>query len=279
MTYFNPNPRSFAGPRISDQMRAIDGVYAAFGLPVPDRNATTMRDLLAAVPNLEDTYRELLAQAPRRKNDTEFLEHAAAELARVDAIRDAANRLQQIHRTGEGENVAGARQAVTEAIAPDFAATVKALTDAVSKLDRDEPLSTDRAFEQDATKAYKAACQSLTRLATFSALRWGTLSENGASPRSLAANALAGIVDVPQPGWTGSDGSKLSRPNPGSRAEPQNGVALAVLDAYVSDPDAAIIAIARSDFAGVSPALSNSASRFESAMRGVPDGSMLQRVG
>lgn len=280
MTYFNPNPRPFAGPRISDQMRAIDAVYATFGLPVPDRNASTMRDLLESVPSLEDTYRDLLAQARQRKSNVKFWEQATAELARVDGIRDAAKRLEQLHRTGEGGNVTAARQAVTDAIAPEFSATVKALTAAVAKLDHDEPLSAEGAFERDTTREHKAACRALTQLASFAALRWGKLPDSwGATSRTAAANALSGIVTVPQPGWIGSDGSKLSQPEPGSNPEPQNDVMLGVLDAYASDPDAAIIAIARGDFPGVTLALSDSAERFQDAMTGVPDGRMYMRVG
>ncbi|WP_309105124.1 hypothetical protein [Microbacterium sp.] len=279
MTHFNPNPRAFAGPRISDQMRAIDGVYTTFGLAVPDRNASAMRELLAAVPRPEDTYRELLAEAPGRKSDADFLERAAAELARGNRIRDAAKWLQDMHRTGEAENVAEARKAVLEAIAPEFAATVKTLTNALGGLDRDEPLSTDRAFQQDATREHKAACRALARLATFAALRCGKLNENVTGLRAAAANALAGIVDVPQPRWIGPDGSKQTKPQPGSKAEPQNGVALAVLDAYLSDPDGAIIAIARGDFPGVTLSMADSANRFEDAMRGVPEASMFQRIG
>lgn len=230
------------------QLRNIARAYTLAGVKPPTVAGDAL-DALAAEPGAAAVAATLAREAYAATDATTYLEAALDRIARAhaaDALRAA------VERVFESVALAGMRETLTQAaadLAPAFARTVTSLTKAAAKLDRDKPLDVNNAVRDDTTKELKAAQAALAALGTFASIHNNGPTRNGppALARAIPVLALpACVVEVVVPSFA-------TKPPALNAAEMEGSETVRRLSRDLArDLDAALVAVARGEYPGVS---------------------------
>jgi len=224
----------------------VENAYLTAGIGVPtvvDALYDTIRDEPAPY---EIAVEYATAALDSTRPADELVEEAIARIQRAQALEQFR---EVYHRTVEqiaNERIDTFRDTAVQAVTPAFNKVVKTLTTAAAKLDRDEPLSHEKAFEQDTTREHKIVTDALTTLGAY--VFTPMISPGDHIP---GAWKLLPIVSIPHVNVE----QRRSHPGGGipivdKETPARDGIRKLIRDAQ-RDIDTALVRVARGEYEGV----------------------------
>lgn len=234
------------------QLGAIALAYRQAGLTPPTRTT----EILAAINDEPGVNAVALEIARAAFNATEtadkFMKVALDKLARAqaaDALRAAVGQVKS--NVEKGQAPAALSRAVAD-VAPGFADTVARLTQAAAALDPRKPFDLDAAVRDDTTREMKAARTCLAELSVYAGMHVNRTARN-VHP---ALAAVLPILELPECAVEMIAASIGENPPPLNAEHCAGTYVVRDLTRHLDrDPDAALVAVARGDYAGVTFAL------------------------
>jgi hypothetical protein len=242
-----------AGPH--RHLDIIAAAYRTAGLDSPNR-VTEALTAARQEPGADDVAHQLATEAYAAQDANLWLDDALARIQRAmaaDALRAAIALVEpNVRRT---QLPAIVDQAVSD-LAKPFARTAKALTSAAAKLDKTAPLDLNNAVRDDTTKELKQAHQSLNELSAYAGIH--LTREHTSLPPALAR--VIPIVDLPrcEVEVVADSFSDVKQAINGHQCTTTY-IVRDLTKALERNTDAALLAVARGDFTGVSLSLGNRA--------------------
>lgn len=245
------NPQIISG---LDSLAPIERAYRAAGLELPTVAEAT-REALGAIATPDAVALDHIRRSLEPDQDVAaVIEQGIAAVARAQAAEQLRATFDRAHEALVRERLDELRDAAAKALTPVFKRTVKTLTAAASKLDPDDPLDRDRAFNTDTTAEYRAVTEALARL---SALVFTTT--HTAPPR--VGTRLLPIVSIPDMSPELGTASRVSgwtphRGQPGGR---ERGAIKALVRDSEIDLDRTITRVALGKYHGITLSLADAA--------------------
>lgn len=231
--YFTPETITHLSAR-----DAIDRAYATAGLTPPSR-VDAITAILAAEPEPHEIAATYAAKSLEGGSDAKALaEEALTAWQRAVTVETFRTTYDRVVDAVAGEKISELRSNTITAVTKPFNTLVKRLEKAAVKLDQQQPLNRERAFEQDTTAEVKEAEAILTTLSAFAFTPAVTVHGNAAK-----LLAIVSIPEVEQEVVTRTfGGSTFVAP---ADSDSQRSAVRAMLRAAEDDLDTTLVNIAR----------------------------------
>lgn len=271
MTNFDYSPiDNVRGDRLA---AAVLAIYTSLGVAIPDTRSN-FEAVLAAAPSTVALVQELCTLAAKADDPAAFWAEAVPRLQQAKATDDLRGMLERNRSSVETAEASAVLARAKTDLATKFQQAVKMLTEAAKTLDPARPLDREVAFSQHTTAAYEAATVALStlgRLASLTPASRAVLDAYSDPGRVYAAaRSVASILTTPKVGFTSKDGKPTTTVDPWSKPLPGNATVRALCEAVAADPDAALIAVARGEYLGVTFKWADSAAHFATGLQQVP---------
>lgn len=244
MTHFN-RPLTHAGNRVE----SIANVYRAAGL---DFNPPGRAFIQPSTDTPESILNAAALEAVNPTDNGDTYEDFADRFARASIAEQFRLDIQGRIKTAIDSNIPAIVNRAVEDVTPAFNTEAAKLTKAAQKLNSGAPLDPAQAIADDTSKEYKTAIEALRNLGVFAGL-WVTPIGNGSVPAPLMA--VLGLVRLPEnvtqevrQDLGTNDGRTTNSPDAMGAT---NTVRQFTTDMQ-SNPDEALINLARGDYEGMS---------------------------
>lgn len=227
----------------TDLLRRLTAACERAGV-TPPTVAAEVRERLATEPTVRDVETALAEEALDAEDVDAFTEDAITRMTRAhaaQAVREGLLKMEQrTLRTASPQLIASTVKAIHGAVA----ASIKALEKAAKSLPEDAPLDLEAVVAADATAAMKTAQKALADLAAYRTIHGVCRTES--SVRISAVLPLVALPDV--------ETERIDRINSRSlvKPSPERDAVRAFHRALEDDYDAALIALARGAYVGLS---------------------------
>ena len=239
----------FSRPATHDinHFQQITAAYTAAGLTAPTP-ALDIKDRITNAPSVEQVAAALALEALDTTDPEAFYEEALEQIRTAQAAQALKDALQRNLATAMTRSIPRFVEQAAEDLAPTFEKLARELSTAAKKLPPHAPLDMAANVEADTAKEYKAATKALAQLGAYAAL-YKQPSPNGEPPALLAILPIVSLPEAVQEQTQGTQNYKPVTINEERLTGTRTIRALGI--AAKEDIDAALVAIARGDFEGV----------------------------
>lgn len=249
MTTITARAAIFNRPATHDinHFQQITAAYTSAGLTAPTP-ALDIKDRITNAPSVEQVAADLALQALDTTDPEGFYEDALEQIRTAQAAQALKDALTRNLATAMTRSIPRFVEQAAEDLTPSFEKLAKELATASKKLPPHAPLDMAANVEADTAKEYKQARGILAQLGAYAAL-YKQPTPNGEPPALLS---ILPVVSLPAAVVEQTQGTRNYTPITINERELAGTRAIRALGiAAKDDVDAALIAVARGDFEGI----------------------------